>query len=120
MTMLLISVAAFVGVAALVGSAALMFRGGQDNKIEDRLSTLAGIGQPGKGKSRAIPSLLSEMQKVPNIFDLALKRLGSMSQVFEQADTTLTPKKFFIVSGGLAACGAVGSAAAGLSPLLVP
>lgn len=119
MTTILITLAAFVGVAAMVGSVAIMFRGDHDPKFEDRLNALAGLGQPGS-KLGAKPSLLSELQKVPNVFDSAVERLGNLGMIFEQADTTLTPKKFFIISGGLALVSGAGMAFAPLSPLLIP
>ncbi|MGE0607544.1 MAG: type II secretion system F family protein [Pirellulales bacterium] len=121
MTTLLISLAAFVGVAALVGSASLMFRGDQENKVEDRLSELANWGKPGQdGKGKKKLSLLSEMQRVPNIFDEAVKRLGNLGQIFEQADTTMTADKFFLISGAMAAVAGLGMLFSPLSPLFAP
>jgi len=124
MTTLLISVAAFVGVAALVGGMAVMLRDRSDSAIEDRLDLLAGK----KSKSSANDSLMREgvltvpLDAVPGIFEAIVGRLGRLALLFEQADTSLTPSKFFAISGGLAALGAlsgfVGGGSVAVAPIL--
>ena len=47
-------------------------------------------------------------------------RFRNLSLLFEQADTTLTPAQFFMISGGMAVAGSIAAAATGLNPAFVP
>src|SRR3954447_9159982 len=101
MSPLLISIAAFIGVVALVIAASMMFRGDEDNKVEGRLDLLTGVAQP-QGKDIAKSGLLSApLGAAPDIFEAIVTRFQRLSLLFEQADTSLTPMKFFAISGGL-------------------
>jgi len=122
MTTLLISVAAFVGVAALVGGMAVMLRDRSDSAAEDRLDLLAGK----KTKATGNESLMREgvltvpLDAVPSIFEAIVAKLGRLALLFEQADTSLTPSKFFAISAGLAALGALCTFVSGASVAMVP
>jgi tight adherence protein B len=71
----MISLLAFVGVAALVGGLAMLLRRG-DAKVEDRLSTLTGTFPTVGGKASG-----------------------------KEADTSLTPTKFCLISGAMGVAG---------------
>jgi len=108
---LLISIAAFVGVTALVVALAVMFRGDADSKVENRLDVLTGLSTAATMKDSLLnDSVLSHpLDAVPNIFEAILHRFGRLRLLFEQADTKLTPPKFFAISGALCLLGAIGA-----------
>jgi tight adherence protein B len=118
----MISVAAFVAVAALVGAVAMMFRGQSDTKMEERLDVLAGLKSASSMKdSLGKNSVLSQpLDGAPNMLEAIINRFGRMRLLFEQADTTLTVSKFFIVSGALASLGAFVPVLAGFSLMIGP
>lgn len=119
MTPLIISIAAFLGVAALVGGVALVLRGPDSSKLEDRLDVLAGNRSPSSAKDPLKESLLAQLD-APNYFEALVKRIGNLAKLFEQADTKLTPAKFFAVSGGLAFGGMALPVLTGISIALGP
>src|SRR5215475_1976048 len=120
MSALLIPIAAFVGVAAIVGALALLFRGDDSSRMEDRLAMLTS-GRAGAGSGTQQSSVLSQpLETTNNAFSEFLARFRNLSLLFVQADTTLTPTRFFIISAGLAFAGSVAGAATGISPLIVP
>jgi tight adherence protein B len=120
MSALLIPIAAFVGVAAIVGALALLLRGDESSRVEDRLAMLTS-GRPGAGNGPQQSSVLSQpLNTTQNALSEFLARFRNLSQLFVQADTSLTPTKFFIISAGLAFAGSVAGAATGISPLIVP
>jgi tight adherence protein B len=104
MSPLVVSSAAFFGVAAFVGSIAMMLRGSGNAKVEDRLDTLAGLKSPARDTSLR-DTLLAQLD-APGFFESLVARIGKLSMLFEQADTTLTPARFFAISGALGAGGA--------------
>lgn len=106
MSPLVISSAAFFGVAAFVGSIAMMLRGRDNSKIEDRLDTLAGMKSGAAARDTSLRDNLLAQLDAPGFFENLVARLGKLGMLFEQADTTLTPAKFFAISGGLAVGGA--------------
>jgi tight adherence protein B len=107
MSPLLISVVAFIGVAAFVFAAMQMFGGESDNKVEDRLALLTNAKGGGGGRDLPKDSLLSQpLDAVPGFFEELVQRFSRSRLLFEQADTTLTPARFFAISGGFAAAGA--------------
>lgn len=119
MTPLLISVAAFLGVAALVGGVALLLRGPDASKLENRLDLLAGHKHPTPGKDPLKESLLAQLE-APNYFEALVQRVARLSKLFEQADTNLTPAKFFAISGGLALGGFALPVVVGISVAFAP
>ncbi len=121
MTSLIIIAAAFVGVASLVGAVAFMLRGDADSELEERLELLTSKG----GSSAAAAGqkalvLAGPLDEGKGILEGVLSKLGSFSQIFEQADTNLSPAKFVVLSAALAGAGAVSFAFAGLHPALIP
>jgi tight adherence protein B len=98
MTPLLISIAAFLGVAALVGGVALLLRGPDASKLEDRLDVLAGHKHVSSSKDNPLRESLLAQLEAPNYFELLVKRVAKLSTLFEQADTRLTPSRFFAIT----------------------
>src|SRR5262245_17024512 len=120
MSALLIPIAAFVGVAAIVGALALLLRGDDSSRVEDRLAMLTS-GRPAAGNGPQQSSVLSQpLDTTQNALSEFLAKFRNLSQLFVQADTSLTPTKFFIISAGLAFAGSVAGAATGISPLIIP
>ncbi len=119
---LLISIAAFIGVAALVAALGAMFRGGSDSKVEDRLDVLTGLTTAATIKDALHKdSVLSQpLDNVPSIFEAIIQRFSQLKLLFEQADTSLTPPKFFAISGGLFVVGALVAGFAGFGVAAVP
>ncbi len=121
MSPIFISVAAFFGVAALVGAVAMLLRGGKESRTEDRLAVLTAV-RAGGGKNMLKESGVLVAAAGHNAGALAefLSRFRNLSLLFEQADTTLTPAKFFAVSAGMGVAGAVAGAATGINPAIIP
>ena len=122
MSPFLVSAAAFVAVSAFVGAIAMIMRNAGTNRIEDRLDLLAGVKNPNAGAaSQALlkDEFLAQLN-APGIFEAIVDRLGGLANVFQQADTSLTPSKFFAISGGLAVLGAVAAYWAGAPVMLLP
>ena len=75
-------------------------------------------GAPKEKKPR--PTLLADpLDSSDDFFRRLVSRFSRLGLLFEQADTKLTPARFFAISGGLAASGFFVPVVAGLS-LLVP
>jgi len=121
MSPIFISVAAFFGVAALVGAVAMLLRGGKESRTEDRLAVLTAV-RAGGGKSMLKESgvLSQPLDSTQGALAEFLSRFRNLSLLFEQADTTLTPAKFFAVSAGMGLAGAVAGAATGINPAIIP
>jgi tight adherence protein B len=118
---LLISIAAFIGVAALVGGLSVMFKGGDNNKVENRLDVLTSAGGAGAKGALAQQSVLyTPLDAVPGAFEAIIERFGRLKLLFEQADTSLTPAKFLAVSAGLFVAGTVVGSYAGFKIALAP
>jgi tight adherence protein B len=119
---LLISIVAFVGVAALVGGVAMAMRDKSDKGIEQRLDVLTGLSSPASVQESVLKGglLSASLDAAPSIIDEILRRFGSLHLLFEQADTTLTPPKFFAISAGLAVLGALASTVAGFPAVATP
>ncbi len=100
MSPILISVAVFVAVAALIGGLALMFRGGNESKVEDRLSMLTAVGQA-KSDVPGASVIAAPLDAVPSFGELVFARFEKFGLLFEQADTNLTPSRFFVISGAI-------------------
>jgi tight adherence protein B len=119
---LLISIAAFVGVSALVAGLALTFKGDRDNnKIENRLEALTGSGTSTTKSVLLQQSVLTApLDAVPGVLDAIVARLGRLKLLFVQADTNLTPAKFFAISAGLLVVGTIVGFFVGFKPALAP
>ncbi len=122
MTPLVISLIAFVGVAALVGALAMVLRGDSDRNVEQRLDVLTGAAAPSTGKDSVLRGsvLAHPLDAGGNLIELLLTRFKRLRLLFEQADTKLTPSRFLIISGCLAAVGIVASASCGLPLAVAP
>lgn len=103
MSPLLISILAFMAVAGLVGAVAMMFRGESDTKVEDRLAALTSAKISKGDASLVTQSVLSQpLDATAGFFEALLERFGRARLLFDQADTTLTPSRFLMISGGMA------------------
>jgi len=121
MSTLLICIAAFVGVAALVGGVALFWRGDTDQRLEGRLDQITGRAAPAAADSMLKQGMLLESLSAGQGFFAGLvARFSKFGLLFEQADTTLTPAKFFGISAGMAVAGGAVSLFAGLHPIATP
>ncbi len=122
MTPLIVAAAAFIGVAALVGGVALLLRPESDSAVENRLDILTGAAGPASEKilQEKTGLLTGALDSDEGPLERLMARLGRLSLLFEQADTSLTPTKFFAVTGVFAAGGAVTVLVAGLHPGFVP
>lgn len=109
MSPLIISALAFVGVAALVGGLFLVFRGGADSAVEERLDVLTGAAAPKGGKNSAYGDnvLTSPLDETLNPFVELVGRFFNLGLLLEQADMLITATKFLAISGGLGLGGAV-------------
>jgi tight adherence protein B len=120
MSTLLICIIAFVGVTALVGGMAVFFRGDTDDRLEGRLDQLTGRASPAAADSMLKQgSLLESLSASQGFFADLLGRFANLSKLFDQADTTLTPQRFFLISGGLAIGAGALAAIAGLHAGLI-
>lgn len=108
MSPMIITLAAFIGVSALVAGLLFILRGGDSSKVEDRLSALAGGGGFSSLSQRDMKDsiLLQSLDDGPGIASRVMKRFGSFRMLFEQADTTLSPAKFFLITGSMFVAGA--------------
>lgn len=120
MSPLLIIIAGFVGVTALVGGVAVMVLGGNDEKLEDRLTQLTTNKRPDVKGSVLKEGTLEAFAASGGMVESLMTKLGRFHLLFEQAGTNLTPEKFFILSAGLGAGGAIAVIASGLHPGLAP
>ena len=120
MSTFVISFAVFFAVAALVGGVALMFRGMSDGRAEDRLQMLTSNKPMGRESLKESGVLSQPLDATQSVLALFLARFQNLTLLFEQADTTLTPSKFFFISAGMAVTGSLAAAVVGISPAMVP
>jgi tight adherence protein B len=121
MSPLLISLAAFFGVAALVGAVAMMFRGSESSRAEERLAFITtGKSSGAKGAVAESSVLTQPLDSTQGAIAEFLAKFRNLSLLFEQADTTLTPSKFFIITMCMAAAGAVAGAATRVNAAVIP
>lgn len=121
MSPLIISVAAFVGVVCLILGLALLLRGDGHGRLEDRLAQLTGTGQASSRDKLLQEGLLAApLEAAPGFIEAMLTRFGRLRLLFEQADTSLTPTRFFILTGVLAVVGMGVAGYAGFTPALIP
>lgn len=121
MSPILISIAAFFGVAALVGALAMMLRGDDNSRAEERLAYItAGKGSAAKGNIAESGVLSQPLGSTQGAIADFFAKFRNLSLLFEQADTTLTPFKFLMITGGMAVAGAVAGAATRVNPAIIP
>ncbi|MCA9216075.1 MAG: type II secretion system F family protein [Planctomycetales bacterium] len=109
MLTIVIPVAVFFCFAALVGGVAMMFRGGGDPNAEDRLGMLTGTGPAAKKLSKVEATVITKpLDDMPGAFEEFTSRFLNLKLLLEQADVSLKPSQFCMISGGLALAGLVG------------
>jgi tight adherence protein B len=122
MSPLLISILAFFVVATVVGSLAMLLRGEETTRSEDRLAELT-ASKSGSGSKNILQNagvLSQPLDATQSVLTEFLSRFSQISLLFVQADTSLTPAKFCVISGIMGVAGAVAAAATGLNPALIP
>lgn len=120
MSPLLLSILAFVAVSALVSVLSVMFRGEGDSKVDDRLAMLTGTKSPAKETSVSKSILQQPLDAMPGIMEAVLQHFGRTRLLFQQADTALTPSRFFAISAGMGFSGMLLATYAGLKVYLAP
>src|SRR6476659_3810081 len=96
----LIIAAAFIGVTCLVGGVAMLFSPARASSVEERLEFFTAAGPQG-GKKAQASVLSSPLEETSNALELYLSQFVSFNAFLQQADTTLTPSKFAVVTFGL-------------------
>lgn len=103
MLTILIIGASFVGVACLVGGvASFMFRSETATAVENRLDVLTGAAAPAAQKKAEAKLLSSPLNDVPTALEDFVKKFFNLRAFLQQADTQLSPTKFFVISAALA------------------
>ena len=122
MSPLAITIAAFIGVTALVTCVAQMLRGDQSKEVEQRLDLLTGHGTSSSKQARLRETgvLADSMDDGSTFVQAMLTRFGKLKLLFEQADTNLTPSRFFMISSGLAIFGGFATTICGFPPVATP
>jgi tight adherence protein B len=105
----LIIIAVFGGVAALVGGCSLLFAGRRATSAENRLEVLAAAGGTGvKRKDEEATSLLARpLDETMSYAEVLFSRFGNIRVFLDQADMSLKPQQFLLISLGLGALGAM-------------
>ncbi len=114
MLTLIVCVAAFVGVATLVGGVAFLIRGDAGQAAEERLKMLTGA-MPAKGANAASKEgtlLAAAMEEGPGLLERLMVNRFDLRKYLEQADSPISPSKFLMLCGGLAAAGGLITVAA--------
>jgi tight adherence protein B len=119
---LIISMAAFVGVATLVFGVAMLVRSPAEGAIEDRLQVLAGKAS---AKDRAMAAkeksvLARPLDDVPSAMEEALSRVLNVRRLIDQADMSISPAQFLLVTFLLGGSGVAGVLLMRLPILLAP
>lgn len=116
----LITSLAFVAVTTFVAAIAFILRDKSESKMEDRLAVLMGNGPAGQDK-KPKPTLLADpLDAGEDFFQRAVNRFKRLSLLFEQADTKLSPSRFFMISGVLAALAGAAASFSGSFIAVVP
>jgi tight adherence protein B len=114
----IVSIAAFLGVTGVMTAVFLLFRDMSGNTVEDRLDVLAGKKKAGGESELTRDVLIQEgMSGLAGIMHGIAERFTNLKLLFQQADSPITPDKFFLISGG---CGLVGVVIAMLGRVPVP
>jgi len=119
---IVIIIAVFVGVTALVGGVAVMLRGQSGEKLEDRLTELT-TGRTSKLLQEGVikdANLMDAFDTGHSFFEEIVSRIGRLGLLFEQADTSLTPSRFFLISAIVGVAAAATTTFAGLHAGMAP
>ena len=97
MTIIIISIAAFIGVVAMVGAVAFFVSDFGATKAEDRLEILTGkkSAQGDKPDITTEELLRESVGGVSSVFEKLMHKMGSLGMIFEQADSPIKPETFF-------------------------
>ena len=109
MLTIIVPIMIFFCIAALVGGVAVMFRTGGDPNAEDRLGMLTGTGPAAKKLSKAEATVITKpLDDMPGAFEAFASRFLNLSLLLEQADVSLKPGQFCMITIGLVVAGTVG------------
>ncbi|QDU40292.1 Bacterial type II secretion system protein F domain protein [Maioricimonas rarisocia] len=102
-----ISIAAFFGVTGLIMTAYLLFREFDSSSVEDRLDILAGRKpRTGDGEQVTKEALIKEgMEGLSGLLSRLADRFGALKLLFVQADSSMQPETFLLVSMGFGLVG---------------
>ena len=104
---IVVLVAAFIGVACLVAGVASMFvLSPAQSAVEDRLAILTGAANPALGR-KDTSVLSSPLDEGSHVLEDIFARFINLRSFLSQADVSLTPTKFIVISLGVAALGVV-------------
>src|SRR5262249_5592223 len=102
MTPIILSILAFVFVAGLVGGLGFLMTGDKESRIEDRLAQLTGAKLAAGAKDNLLKDsgvLTKPLDATQGAIEVFLGQFRSLGMWFDQADVTITPAKFFAISG---------------------
>lgn len=104
----------------MVVGASMLLRGTDESAVEDRLSILTGAKKAPSADLIKESVLIQPLNGSKDIFADLVARFGNLSLLFEQANTKLTPTKFFVTSAGMAAVGGIAAAFSGIGLTYAP
>lgn len=121
MSVLIISIAVFLGVASLIGGVALYWSGTAESGVENRLAVLTGASSAKQAKEALMKGsvLARPLENTQIAMWSHLSRLGNLNLLLEQADTSLTVPQFFCISGVMAVVGMFIPVLAGIHPSIM-
>lgn len=121
MSALIVPVAVFFCVAALVALAGSLLTKSAETEVEDRLAMLTGSSTAKQAKDTLLKGsvLARPLESSQHLLWTRLSRMGNLLLLFDQADVSLSPQQFFVVSGVLALIGMFIPVVAGLHPTIV-
>lgn len=108
MSLILVSVAAFVGVTALVFAVSSMFVDFTDRDLENRLQVLTGKKSKEEANQVTKEALIAEgVSGLAGIADKLMEKFSNLRLLFVQADSPITPTQFFSITAALGGVGIV-------------
>ena len=120
MSPLVISLIVFIAVAAGVAFVFFLFRDLGSTTAEDRLSALTGKGGGDRNQASQAELLREGVDGVSGLLGGIIQKFGNFSLLFEQANTSLKPETFMMITVACGAIGVVGSLIAHAPPPLYP
>ncbi|MCA9077122.1 MAG: type II secretion system F family protein [Planctomycetaceae bacterium] len=99
MSLILVSIAAFVGVTALVFAVSSMFVDFTDRDLENRLQVLTGKKAAEEANQVTKEVLIAEgVSGLAGIADKLMEKFSNLKLLFVQADSPISPAKFFAIT----------------------
>ena len=123
MNPLFLAIVVFLGVSTLVAAVVFLLQGGSETKAEDRLAMLTGASSAVGGKDGVLKEssvLTQPLDATQGMIAEFLARFRNLSLMFEQANVTISPARFFGICGIVGLGGTVAAFVAGLHPGLAP